>query len=170
MLSVTGVEASSFITTMIRLDKSVLNAGESGNNTTKAMDLFGISLKDANGSLLPMNQQLEQLAIGYQNAARAGEQDAYVAQVLGARGAELVPLLQEYTIAAKAAGEIKTIGINPDEAHELAIKMKMINMQASQMKNALGDALMPLAEEYAPRALSVLQEIVVTLKENKNES
>ena len=169
ILSVTGVEGSSFITTMIRLDKSVSNAGESGNNITKAMDLFGISLKDANGSLLPMNKQLEQLAIGYQNAARAGEQDAYVAQVLGARGAELVPLLQEYTIAAKAAGEIKTIGINPDEAHELAIKMKMINMQAGQMKNALGDALMPLAEEYAPRALSVLQEMVVTLKENKNE-
>jgi len=42
----------------------------------KFSQLFKSSLTDANGSLLPMNQQLNQLAIGYANAAKAGEEDS----------------------------------------------------------------------------------------------
>ena len=70
MLKLSDVDSQSFISTMIRLDRSVTTAGKGGNVLTEAMQLFNFSLTDSNKSLLPINQQLEELAKGYQNAAK----------------------------------------------------------------------------------------------------
>jgi hypothetical protein len=168
MLKLSDVDSQSFISTMIRLDKSVTTAGKNGNNTTEAMKLFGISLLDAGGSLLPMNQQLEQLARGYKNAAQAGEEEAYVSEILGARGAALVPILRDYAVNAEAASRVKTIGIDPKQAHDLAIEMKVLSLEAGQMQNVLGMALMPIAKEIIPTVISGFDTMISGIKENKD--
>jgi len=58
-----------------------------------------------------MNQQLEQLALGYKNAMQAGEEEAFTAEVLGSKGAALVAVLRDYTVNAEVASRVKTIGL-----------------------------------------------------------
>lgn len=84
-----GMDVMSVIPLIARLDKQVELAGESGNDTTKAMERFGISLLDSAGNLLPLNEQLSQLAKGYAYAIEMGQEEAYTAEVLGARGRHL---------------------------------------------------------------------------------
>lgn len=87
-----GIDIMAVVPLIARLDKQVALAGESGNETTKAMARFGISLLDAAGNLLPLNEQLAELAKGYAYASEMGQEEAYTAEVLGARGAALIPL------------------------------------------------------------------------------
>lgn len=169
MLKLSDVDSQAFIATMTRLDRSVTTAGKNGNALTNSMELFGFSLVDSNKSLLPMTQQLEQLAKGYQNAAKAGEEDAFVADVLSAKGAALVPILREYTVNAETASRVKTIGIDPEQAHQLAVEFKVLNMETTQMQNALGMALMPIAKELLPSVINGFDLIVGSIKENKDE-
>lgn len=169
MFKITDTDSQAFISTIIRIDRSISNAGKSGNDLTRALDVFGVKLTDSKSSLLPMTEQLKQLAIGYQNAAKAGEEDAYVSEVLGAKGAALVPILREYAEAAQAAGSVHSMGINPEQAHEAAVQLKILEMQASQFKMALADALMPVVDDLSPSILAFLQNSVDFIKANKNE-
>jgi len=168
MLKLTDTDSQAFISTMVRLDRSVATAGKSGNAITNAMELFGFSLTDANHQLLPMNQQLEQLALGYKNAAAAGEEEAFTAEVLGSRGAALVAVLRDYTVNAEAASRVKTIGLDPKEMHDMAVKMKVLDMETAQMKNALGAALVPIAKEIIPDIISGFDLVITAIKENKD--
>ncbi len=168
ILRLTGTDSQSFIATMLRIDRAVSTAGKNGNATTQALEYFGISIKDTSGNLLPLNQQIEQLAKGYKLAAAAGEEEAFVAEVLGARGAALIPMLKEYEVAAQAASRIKTIGIDPAQAHELGIEFKIISAEASQLNNAMGNALLPIAKEIAPVIADGFGETVQFIKENKD--
>ena len=79
-------DIKSVIPLIARLDKQVSAAGNSGNDTSRALSRFGIALKDQQGNLLPLNEQLAQLAKGYKTASEAGMEEAYTAEVLGARG------------------------------------------------------------------------------------
>lgn len=170
ILSIGNVEAGTFASTMMRLDRMVMSVGANGNMATRALANFGIRLTDASGNLLPMNQQLARLAEGYQKASASGQEEAYVTQVLGSRGAELVGVLRQYTDLLEASSKVKTTGlINPDEAHRLAIDFKVLEMETTQLKTAFGAALMPIAKEIAPDIIKAMQNLVQVIRENKNE-
>ena len=56
IFKITDTSTQPFISTMLRLDKSIEGAGAKGNATTKALADFGIKLTDANEKLLPTTQ------------------------------------------------------------------------------------------------------------------
>lgn len=169
MFQMSGVEVTAIIPLFARLDKQVMSAGEDGNRMTAAMSRFGFSLTDAAGNLLPLNKQLEQLAKGYKKAAKAGELEAFTADVLGARGAALIPILEDYAVNMEAASRVKTTGLlNPKEAHELYIQWKVMSMEAGQLKNAMGAALMPVANELMPGIIDGFQQLVEVIRDNKD--
>lgn len=169
IFKMSNVDAEAFIPTIVRLDKAVQTAGKSGNDTTLALQAFGISLTDQSGKLLPINQQLAALASGYEQAAKNGDEEAYTAEILGTRGAALVPILKDYAINAEAASRIKTIGIDPEQAHELSKEFKILNAESSQLGNAFGNALLPIAEEVAPEIAGGMQDIIQAIRDNKTE-
>ena len=71
VFSLAGTSIDGVIPLFARLDKQVAAAGEDGNNMTEALTRFGITLTKETGQLLPLNEQLAQLAQGYKNAAAA---------------------------------------------------------------------------------------------------
>ena len=151
-----------------RLDKQVELAGESGNETTKAMERFGISLLDSAGNLLPLNEQLAQLAKGYAYATEMGQEEAYTAEILGARGAALIPLLEQYEDLMKVSASVKTTGLmNPEDAHKTWLQWKMMEMEMGQLKSAFGTALLPLATELMPSVTESFKEMVKVIGDNK---
>ena len=57
---------------MMRLDSTITGSGEKAEKTRAILDSLGVSLTDHNGKLLPLNEQLKNLAQGYQAASDAG--------------------------------------------------------------------------------------------------
>ncbi len=170
MLKMSDVDAQSFVATMLRLDKSVLNAPSGGNDMTNTLKTFGVSLTDTTGRLLPYNQQLAQLAKGYQNAAKSGQEEEFVAQTLGARGAALVPMLQDFAEKLEDAKKVSSTGlIDPKQAHEAQRELNVLSAQAGQLKIAFGAALIPVATDLAPQVTEELKKIVSEIKNNRQE-
>lgn len=170
VFSLCGSDVNSIVPYFARLDKQLLSAGENGNATSLALTKFGISLKDSSGSLLPINQQLAALAEGYKKAAEAGEAEAFTAEVLGAKGSALIPVLEQYWDAVQAANSVKTTGLlDPREAHELNLEWMKMQAELGQIKMVVGASLMPLSKELMPEITSSLKDFVGEIRDNKDE-
>lgn len=169
LFSIAGVGIEGIIPFFSQLDKKILSSKEGVDETSASLRHFGVRLKDAHGNLLPINKQLEQLAKGYEKAAQAGKLEEFQAQVLGRRGAELIPLLEDYNDNMEIASRIQTTGLlNPKEAHELSKEWRAMKAEAGQLQSAMGAALMPIAQEIMPDVKDGLADIVEYIKNNKD--
>lgn len=169
ILKITGSDADTAAKTIMRLDKALSGNSNEGKKAQETLKLFGVSLTDANGKMLPINQQLEELAKGYKAAADAGYGQEYVMNTLGVRGLTLISVLQNYNEAAEVASKVKGIGLNPEEMHKASLQLKEMELQFGQLKLASGAAITPLVMELLPQLLPYLQESAVWINKNKNE-
>lgn len=169
ILKITGSDADTAAKTIMRLDKALSGNSNEGKKAQETLKLFGVSLTDANGKMLPMNQQLAELAKGYRAAADAGYGQEYVMNTLGVRGLALISVLQNYNEAAEIASKVKGIGLNPEEMHKASLQLKEMELQFGQLKLASGAAITPLVMELLPQLLPYLQESAVWINKNKNE-
>ena len=165
-----GVQVDAGANALMRLDKSVLTAGENGNEATNMLRRYHVTLTDGAGRLLPYQQQLEQLAAGYQKAAKEGNEEAYVTTTLGARGRELIPILQEYNELKEDAASLVSTGlIDPEEAHEAEREIRKMNYDMGQLKLAFSAALIPVAKEMIPELRDGFAGMINFIKQNKDE-
>ncbi len=170
ILALTGGDADAASAAIMKLDKSMTGGGASAQKTQKIFDALGISLKDQQGHLLPLNQQMEQLAEGYKKAEKAGYGQEFIMNTLGAKGLSLTQTLRDYAEAKENAAKIKSSGmIDAKQMHELDQEMKLINMQFGQLKVTGGAALTPLAKEFLPLALEELSKAAVFIKDNSSQ-
>lgn len=169
VFKLSGTDINSVIPFFARLDKQALAASKTQNSLSKAMQEYGFSLTDTKGNLLSYEKQLEQLAGAYQKAMSNGREAEFVTNVLGAKGAALVPILQDYATNLEIVSRIKTTGLlNPKEAHELYIEWQAMQMQAGQLTSAIGQALMPVARELMPEITKGFSEFAQLIKDNQN--
>ena len=169
MLKLTDTDSKPFIGTMLKLDKGLESAGAKGNATTKTLEKYGVSLNDAHGKLLPMTDQVEKLSEAYTKSADAGNEDAFVAEVLGAKGQAMIPLLVDYKDAKEAASKVKIFGIDIEQAHQQEVQMKALKMQFSQFGMVVASSLMPLAQEVLPKIMQGFQDLMAGIKNHKTE-
>lgn len=170
LFSVSGTNIQGVIPFFSQLDKSVLSSKNGMNSTTLALMKFGVSLKDSSGNLLPINKQLDNLAAGYKKAADAGKEEEFTAEVLGRRGAELVPLLEDYTDNLQVANSIEATGLlDPEEAHKLSLEWKVMKAEAGQLELAFGSAMIPIAREVMPEVTKGMKDLVGYIKDNKDD-
>ena len=169
VFQLSGMDINSITPLLAKLDKQALAASKSSNDMADAMGEFGFSLTNSQGQLLSVEQQLAQLAKGYKKAAEAGKEAEFVSKVLGARGAALVPLLQDYATNMEIVSRVKTTGLlNPKEAHELYIEWQAMQMQAGQLTGAIGQALMPVAQDLMPEIREGFKDVAETIHDNKD--
>lgn len=165
-----GADAGAAVPAIIRLDKAIQSAGEDGNDTTRLLSAFGVVMKDSAGNLLPVNQQLTALAKGYRNAAAAGLESEFVSQLLGARGAELVPVLKDMAELQERAAKIPTTGLlNPDEAHRMNMEWNEMKVSMGQLSGAIGAAFMPVVSDLMPDVNEAIETLVKGIKDNKSD-
>ena len=163
-----GMDANDAGAALMRLDKQVLNAGTSGNAASRMLSAFGVSLRNGDGTLKDYNQQLRALADGYQRAKKAGMEEEYVTQTLGARSREMIDILEDYDKAMAMAGEVKGASLlNPEKAHELSMEYRQMGMQAKQFGNGLSQALTPIAEWVLPRITELFKHGVEFLNQHR---
>lgn len=169
ILKLTGGDVNSAATAIMRLDKSFMSAGTAGDRAKTTLANYGVSLTDASGKLLPLNQQLENLATGYKEAKQNGQEQAFLMDTLGVKGMALAQTLDQYAEAAKTASKVQGIGLNPNEMHELNQQMKVMQMESSQVKLAFVAALAPVAQSVFPEIISGLTNTAKFLAQNKQE-
>lgn len=169
ILKLTGGDVDSFSSAVMRLDKSLFSDSEAGEKARRTLDLFGVSLTDANGKILPLNEQLESLAKGYKLAKDAGVQQEFLMTTLGTKGLALAQTLEQYTEAAETASRVKGIGLDAKEMHELALNMKVMQMESQQVQLAFTSALAPVAESVFPVIIEGLTNSATWLAANKQE-
>lgn len=170
IMALTGGDADNASAAIMRLDKTIAGGGNSAKQAQQLFDALGVSLKDQNGRLLPLNQQLEQLATGYKKAEQAGYGQEFIMNTLGAKGLSLTQTLRDYAEAKENAAKVKSSGmIDAEQMHQLDQEMKVINLQLGQLKVAGGAALAPLAEEFLPSVLSGLSKAAAFIKEDSTQ-
>lgn len=169
IMKLTGGDVNSAATAIMRLDKSFTSAGTAGDRAKTTLANYGVSLTDANGKLLPLNQQLENLATGYKEAKKNGQEQAFLIDTLGVKGMALAQTLDQYTEAAKTASKVQGIGLDPKEMHELNQQMKVMQMESSQVKLAFVAALAPVAQSVFPEIIGGLTSMAKFLAQNKQE-
>ena len=169
VFSITGTSIASVTPYLARLDRQLLQAGAKGNTTTQALAKFGITLTDQNGKLLPVSQQLAALANGYERAQQTGDEAAFSAEILGNRGQELLPVLEDYTNKLKMAKEVQSSGmLNVNDAHQAYQDLMKLNMQIGQLKSMFGASLIPVAKEMIPDIREALADMTKYVYDNKD--
>ncbi|MDT8900074.1 hypothetical protein [Anaeroselena agilis] len=169
VLKLTGGDAESFAGAMMRLDKNLFASGDAGEKVRATLALFGVSLTDSTGKLLPLNEQLANLSRGYKQAQAGGLQQEFIMQTLGVRGMALVKTLEDYHEASEKAALVKGVGLDPERLHELKLDMEVVTMQAGQIGMAFTSALAPVAQQLFPPIMSGLQTTAAFLSENRTQ-
>lgn len=165
MMAMGGVEVDTLYKTMARLDRQLLSTSNSGGTAKKALDDLGVSLTDAEGNILPVNQQLEQLAIAYQRAAAQGKEEQFIVETLGARGQQLVPILREMQEIKQATANIEPPNIDIEQAHRLTYETKELDKQFKNLKTTIGAAFGPLMETIIPAVSDGIKKLHQLLKD-----
>ncbi len=168
-VAIAGGDIQTASTALMKLDKTLTGGGNAAEKAQIMLQAVGVSLQDSNGKLLPVNQQLEALAEGYQKAAKAGYQQEFIMNTLGAKGMALAGTLREYAEAKEQAAKISGIGLDPDEMDRLSKELTTLKMQASSIGLATGAALAPIVEAYLPYIMTGLSNTAKFLAANKEE-
>lgn len=168
-VSLAGGDVQTASEAIMRLDKTLSAGGASAEKAQAMLDAVGVSLQDANGKLLPVNEQLKALSEGYKAATSVGYGQEYLMETLGARGIALTGVLREYTEAAQNAAKVQSVGLDPEEMDRTKKEIDVLKMQASTLGTATGAALAPLIEQIIPPLTSGLASIAQYLATNKEE-
>lgn len=168
--SMMGADTGSAVYAIMRLDKSVANAGASGNEATRTLAAFGVSLQDGSGAMLSYDQQLAALAEGYKKAKAAGLEEEFVMNTLGTRGKELVGVLDDYAAAQSRASQVVTAGIlDPGVAHSLSLEYNQMISQVKSFGSAFIQSLVPIAAEVMPSITGLFRELTQFIRDNRTE-
>nr|DAW03765.1 MAG TPA: tail tape measure [Caudoviricetes sp.] len=168
-VSLAGGDVQTASAAIMRLDKTLSAGGASAEKAQDMLDAVGVSLQDANGKLLPVNEQLKALSEGYKAATSVGYGQEYLMETLGARGIALTGVLREYTEAAQNAAKVQSVGLDPEEMDRTKKEIDVLKMQASTLGTATGAALAPIIEQIIPPLTSGLASIAQYLATNKEE-
>lgn len=167
VMKLTGGDVDTAATSIMRLDKTLSASGESGNKARAMLSQMGVSMTDANGRLKPLNEQLAELAKGYQTARAAGQGQEFLMNTLGVRGMALTKTLLNYNDAAEKASKIKGVGLDPEQMHKAYMNMQEVNLQFSKLGVVVGSALAPLVSEILPPVQVGLAKIATLIAQNK---
>lgn len=162
-----GVDTEGFVSWLTRLDKTVTSAGEAGNETTRTLSRFGVSLTDGTGKLLTYNQQLARLAEGYKNAQSVGKTEEFLSG-LGRGGAQFADMFNKMEEYSRRGGTMygQTILDAVAPAQELTDRLAELDEQLDSLRLAFGAVFVPVATDLIPPIVEKLQEMKQWIDEN----
>ena len=166
-VSNSGGDVEGTIKQLAKLQYNVDSMSKSTESTRQMLDLLGVSFRDTNGNLLPYEERLSRLADGYKKAREAGEGELFIMETLGAKGATLIPVLERFEKERDLLSKRESAGLDIVRAAELDEQIRLLEMQAGQLKTAFSEAFIPIAEQIVPKVLNELQYLTEVFRENK---
>lgn len=131
------------------------------------LEKYGVKLTDAKGKLLPYTDQLGILAKAYQKAADNGNEEAFATDVLGKKGQNLIPILQNYDDIKEKVSKQTGIGIDPAEAHKIEMELTQVKSQFAQLAGVAAKEVLPIISAMLPPTIKFFQQLTQEVKNNK---
>lgn len=96
-----GSTAEEFNSSIVKLQKSIVEASMGSKAQKDAFEALGVTIKDANGNLLPTVAIFEQIADRFARAEDGAEKVKIAQDLLGKSGANLIPVLNQGAAALR---------------------------------------------------------------------
>lgn len=96
-----GSTAEELSSSIVKLQKSIVEASTGSKSQKEAFEALGVSIKDANGNLLPTVAIFEQIADRFASAEDGAEKVKIAQDLLGKSGANLIPVLNQGSAALR---------------------------------------------------------------------
>lgn len=96
-----GSTAEELSSSIVKLQKSIVEASTGSKSQKEAFEALGVSIKDANGNLLPTVAIFEQIADRFAGAEDGAEKVKIAQDLLGKSGANLIPVLNQGSAALR---------------------------------------------------------------------
>lgn len=168
-IKLAGGDVDTAAAAVMRLDSVISSNNESAQRTRAVLDAIGVTLTDQNGKLLPVNEQLKNLAQGYQAATQAGYGQEFIMNTLGVRGMALTETLMKYNEAAEDAAKIKGVGLDVNQMAEIDRQLQLLQAQLGQLTMAGGALLAPIIGEYLPGITEGLANTASLIADNREQ-
>jgi hypothetical protein len=137
------------------LGRSMVNAADGVKMSVAAFDDLGISVKDANGKLRPMQDVMLDVADRFMNMENGAAKTALAIKLFGRSGTELIPMLnlgaeglREQIALAEKLGLVFTEK-TAKAADKFKDTMTELNGALTGMRNDIGNALIPVFTQLA---------------------
>ncbi|MBQ8699886.1 MAG: hypothetical protein IJ521_12980, partial [Schwartzia sp.] len=162
-----GVDTEGFVSWLTRLDKTITSAGASGNETTRTLARFGVSLTDDTGKLVTYNEQLRRVAEGYRNAQAVWQTEEFLSG-LGRGATQFADMFNKMDEYSRRGGTMygQSILDAVEPAQELTDRLAEMDEQLDSLRQAFGAAFVPVAAEMIPPIVEKLQELKNWLNQN----
>ena len=169
VIKLTGGDVDTAAAAIMRLDSSISGNSENAQKIRAVLDAVGVSVTNQEGKLLPLNEQLNNLAKGYQAATQAGYGQEFIMNTLGVRGMALTETLMKYNDAVEDASKVKGIGLDIEQMAEIDRQLQLLQAQLDQLTMAGGALLAPIIGEYLPGITEGLANTARLIAENKEQ-
>lgn len=168
VMAIDGTNADALATAMRKLNKQLESAGEDGNLASNTLAKYGVSLKNADGSMKSMSDQVKALADGYQRAKEAGDDLNFVTSTLGAGGSQFTHLLNGYDDYVKAWENIGRLQKTEyDQLHLLYQKQNELAEAERQLAVAKGQSYSSAGIEKINAEIRARKEELQWLEQNE---
>lgn len=168
-VELTGGSAESAATTIERLEKNMLSAGNSTSEAALTFKSLGISVKDAEGNLRPVQDVLGDLADKFSGANDGATKTAIAITLLGRGGAQLIPVLNQgrdglagLNAQLAATGSIMS-GEQIKSFDELKESLTTLNKAWEGVKLAVATYFEPAAQAIVTWLTNVIEKVTSLL-------
>ena len=143
--------------------------GEADDPEFIALRKYGAVITDTTGRLKDFKDIADEVYQAFKKADEAGEGIEFLQLTGGESGIrDAIQFFKRYEEAVADAQKIVQSNIDETQLHELDRAMKLVEEQATELKNALGDIFVPAAQSAAESFFETLREGTKYLTENKD--
>lgn len=134
-----------------------------------ALRKYGAEITDATGRLKEFADIVDEVYQAWKKADAAGEGIEFLQLTGGESGIrDAIQFFKRYEEAIADTQKVMKSGIDSTQLHKLDRAMNLVEEQAGELKNALGDIFVPAAHSAAESFFEVLRDGTEILKENKD--
>ena len=161
-MKLAGVDASNVTGAITIFSKKLGTAAQDAKATAAMNNLFGESIKDANGHVKSMAELLPGLADRFKEMPNGAEKTALATQLFGRSGAQLIPVLNQGSAGIEElTGKAKEMGLTLDDNamksfSESRKAQREWNAQMQGLSVTLGQVFLPILEAVQNAIRSVL--------------
>ena len=168
--AIAGENADGAVVAISKLSKAVLDAGTKGNETTKALEKWNVSLLDSDGKLKKFTDRISALADAYKIAKAAGLGDNFGAEIFGGRAGTMLPVLEKWERVFKLAGNANSTGFMNAQVQDMLLSVKaQADAVERHIDSRFGDILAPEMLEHYERIVKMNNENAESIKKSRGE-
>lgn len=146
-----GTDTETFNKSLVIMNKGLIKADGTLDTVGKAMETWGINVKDANGNLKPQSQLIDEVAKKYSSLGTQQEKINFLTEVFGRGGAEMIDFFD--TLAADGGidavtQKVKDLGlaIDPQRYENFNRSLEELKLVGLGLAVTFTEKLMPVFE------------------------